>query len=210
MLAPAEGRDNTYFQAHFGNSAVVGEVELDTAVAVAGDVARGELSSGQLYGFFMKFGSSDESPKSVLDLGEAAGIIKAVNRGDIDATKLDTVMNPDTFFGDKLANKVWKRMFSGQLSHGGNKYTVSGMAPMSLVTGPFMKRMSDEVVSQLTSDDAKLKSFAEAFPARLEEALPSSRAVKKRSDDNTRWEVDVYAGAMESAFRSALRDADID
>lgn len=207
MLAP-DG-DRVSLSARRGRSAFAAPVPFEARVEIAGDVAAGKLTSGQIYGFFQKFGAADESMVPRLDLRESVEIIKAVNRGEIELARLEKVLDPSTFFPDTFVAHVWETMFSKRYSDSGNKYTISGAAPASLVTGPFTRRLTCELVTKLAQRPASSDVLASSFRQAVEDNLPGmfKRMGLEREHGRERWEARLFDGIVEDAMQLARQKA---
>lgn len=208
-VAPSAARSgHLHFRAEFPTSAITPAVSFAEASKIAEDVALGRLGYGQLYGFMLRYGAADDWSVARLPLPVAAELIKSLNRGEMSQAGLEKALDTKTYFPSSLADKIWRRMFSGTSSKTGNKYTVSGVASASTYTAPFTRRLTPELAAKLADDDGLRQKFAQSFQKYLDAGLPSGIKMfwLQRQDGDSRWEAELYDGIVAAALAAARRD----
>lgn len=196
MLTPGSPREQVRLSAHIGNTAVVGRISVFLAAEIAAAVARGELSSGQIYGFYLTYGRSPEdSPQFALD--QVVAMITAVNRGALDPAQLSTVLSPQSY----LSTEFWSS-FRSQKPDG----SYEGPAALSelRLSGPLTRRLTGGLVTELAGDVAKLRIFSREFQRVLSEALPYVGRLRVDPPAQSAWEHQAYDGAVQTAFEAAV------
>jgi len=123
---------------------------------------------------------------------------------------LGKALDAKTYFPSGLSNRIWDHFFSGKDASGGNKYTVSGIAPESTYTAPLMRKLDAEVVRGLAGSDEKREKFAKAFEDKIAEGLPHGLGVLwDRINGNDGDEVKQYGKLVDTAFAHAREVAGI-
>lgn len=203
-LAPKPGKETVTFAEEFPNYAIAPKMTLDEAASVATSVANKELGFGQLHGFMMTFGKADDWPRVNFSVPTAVEVIKAVNRGEVDQPSVGQALQGQMYFAN-IANPIWDHFFSGKSENGGNKYTVSGIAPPSTYIAPFMQKLDAKLIIALAKDGAKRMEFADAFRDKVRDGLPSGGIARlwDRMNGQETDEVNKYNKLVDDALAHA-------
>jgi hypothetical protein len=210
-LAPsAAWNSHIVFAEQFARNALAPKISLDEASQIATSVAKGELGFGQLHGFMLAYGASDDSPKALLTVPLAAELVVAVNKGELAEAGLAKALDAGQYFPSALSNRIWDHFFSGKDANGGNKYTVSGIAPDSTYVAPLMRKLDAELVKGLAGSEAQRETFARAFQEKIAEGLPRGLGVRwDRLNGDEGDEVRRYAQLVDGAVAHARSAAGI-
>jgi hypothetical protein len=201
-LAPAANfNQNVVFSEQFGSNAIAPGMTLEQAAKVAGRVAAGELDFGQLHGFMLRFGASDDWPRANFSVPTAVDLISSLNKGELTEAGIAKALEPRQYFPDGLTNKIWDHFFSGRDNTRGNFFTVDGAVPPSTWQAPFFSRLDAGTIQTLAKDDGKRAAFAEAFQKKVSEALPHGLGVMwDRVNGNPKEPEKHYGELMDAAL----------
>ena len=119
----------------------------------------------------------------------------------------DKVLDPKTYFSEKLSDKLWKRIFSTSVPGMGTKYTNCGSYSPSYHTAELTRRMTRKLVTTLSKSSSKLETFAAAYEAAIWDSMPSGPSMwnKRRSNSRDEWERKVFGAMSDAAFDQATQ-----